>query len=106
MDDIIHKIINFEKNAQDIVGKAREERRSYEENMLAQIEAYRAEVENDNKAKIDEYISRLKKETGDSVSLIERESGRRANQLSDIAKKQQGMWVEHLFNIIIDGKKQ
>ena len=101
MDDIIQKIIDFEKKAQSIVGEAREERQAYEETVRAEIEAYRDEINKEKDAEIKRCIAQMTKETDEGVKHIEDAAKLKIVQMHHTADANKGDWIEHLYNKII-----
>ena len=104
MDDIIQRIIDFEKKAQIIVNEARKERQKYEDNLRAEIDAFRIQVSDENKARIESYITQMKRDADEGVKHIEDAAKLKAVQMQMIASEQKSEWIEHLYTKIIDGE--
>lgn len=103
MDDIIQKIIDLEKKAQDVVGEAREERQAYEETMQSELDAYRERIIGENRAKIEGVSSRIKKEADESVKFIEDAAKLKIVQMQRDAASRRREWVEQLYDQIVGG---
>ena len=104
MDDIIQKIIDFETNAQSIVNTAREERRTYEETIRLDIEAYRNEAAERNKAKIENYALQMKKEADETIKHLEDAAKLKIAQMQMTAASHKNEWIEQLLKKIINGE--
>ena len=104
MDDIIQKIIDFESSAQSIVETAREERRTYEETILAEIEAYRSEVAENNRAKIENFAHQMKKEADEAVKHFEDAAKLKIANMHKIAAINKNEWIEQLLSKILKGE--
>ena len=106
MDDIIQKIIDFEKKAQGVVGEARSERQIYDDTLRSELEAYRAKIIAENKAKIEEINRRIKKEADEGVKHIEDAAKLKIVQMQRVAASQKNEWIEQLYGKIIGGEIQ
>ena len=106
MDEIIQKIISFEKKAQAVVGEAREERQAYEDMLRAELDAYRDKIIAENKAKIGELGQRVKREADESVKHIEDAAKLKIIQMHRSASGMRDGWIERLYNNIVGGGAQ
>ena len=106
MDDIIQKIIDFEKKAQSIVSEARAEQQAHEATMNSEIEAFREKITRENRAKIDGFINQMKRETDESVKHLEDSAKLKTVQMQRIAASQKQEWIDQLYSKIIDGDLQ
>ena len=106
MDEIIQKIIDFEKKAQSIVGEAREERQAYEETVRAEIDAYRDEINKEKDAEIARCIAQMTKETDESIKHVEDAAKLKIVQMHNIASDNKNEWIELLYNKIIGSEAE
>ena len=104
MDDIIQKIIDFESSAQSIVETAREERRTYEETIRAEIEAYRNEVAENTKERIESFTHQMKKEADEAVKHFEDAAKLKIANMQKLAASNKNEWIEQLLNKILKGE--
>ena len=103
MDDIIQRIIDFEKKAQNIVGAARKERQVYEDTMHSEIESFREKTTNENNAEIESYNAQMKREADEGVKHLEDAAKLKIVQMQKIATSQRDEWIEYLYNKIVSG---
>jgi len=104
MDDIIQKIIDFEKKAQAIVGEARDEKQEYEEIVRAEIEAYKTEINGERDADIKNRVADMNKLADETVKHLEDAAKLRIVQMHRIAESHKDEWIGHLYNKIIGGE--
>ena len=104
MDDIIQKVIDFEKKAQDIVSEARVEQQAHEETMNAEIDAFRTKITDENNDRIKNYITVMKKETDEAVKHLEDAAKLKTAQMQRVAASQKDEWIDYLYAKIIDGE--
>ena len=104
MDDILHKIIGFEKIAQGIVGEARNERQAYEETVKTEVGSYRDAVMSENRARIEDYASQMKREAGEAIKHLDDAAKLRITQMQMSANANKNVWIEYLLKKIISGE--
>ena len=106
MDDIIQKIIDFEKKAQAIVGEARDERLENEKIVNVEIEAFREELNKDIETEIKNYTARMNREAEEAIKHLEDAAKLKIVQMHKNVDNLKGDWIEHLYQKIIDGGVQ
>ena len=104
MDEIIQKIMDSERMAQNLIAEANQEQQYHEEKMLSEVEAYRVGAFQANDAKIASFAEGQNEEATSAVRSIEAAAKKRISHINTITEAKRNDWINHLFQKILDGE--
>jgi len=104
MDDIIQKIIDFEKKAQSVMSSAREQQYTYEDTIRREIEAFRETVVSENAARLEGFKARMEKEAEEGVRRVEEIYGEKIAEMRKTADSMKHDWAGRLYDMVVSGE--
>jgi len=104
MEDIIERIMEFEKTAQGIMDEAHEERKNHESRVQQEIEAYREQKLGEAREQIAQAEAKRKQDARDRIRKIEEDAELDASRLAKAASAQKAEWTERLYAKIVAGE--
>jgi hypothetical protein len=103
-DNIIQKIIDLERKAQDVVNEARAERHSREETIRRDIDAYKEKIAGENSGKIRAYSDEARREAEEGVARLEESARRKIVRMREYADGHKDEWIDRLYAKITGGE--
>ena len=104
MDEIIQKIMDSERMAQNLIAEANQEQQYHEEKMLSDIEAYRVSAFQANNTKLVSFAEGQNEEATSAIRSIESAAKKRISYINTTTETKRNDWINHLFQKILDGE--
>lgn len=97
MEELLKKIIAIEKDAQQIVGEAREERDRFDRDIAAHVQKIRQEMAHQTESQISAMQEAERSSTSGKIAQLRSQTQQRIQQMDALLEQNKAHWSEQIF---------
>lgn len=97
VEELLKKIIAIEKDAQQIVSEAREERDHFDKDIAAQVEQMENEITEQSARQISALEESQRASTREKVAQVHSQTEQKVREMDTLAEQNAENWAEQIF---------
>jgi len=105
MEELIKKILQIEKDAQEIVQSARDAQENFSADMESQLSILRTDINTEAQHKIQQLEVYEKNITEDKLAEMQRDTDAKLQELDELYSQNAGIWADQIFAGVVSAQK-